>query len=861
MIYMVKKQNLEKIEDFIKNNPGKSWSWLQKRLENEDDKYRVSRGTFSQGIKILLAQKKIEGKTKKYYHISYGGATYSTTNVLPFITKNLQSVAEKIPSTYNILIRKCFLIKSLRELNLEKPIADYCIKFIMGMNDKFINPYFDKEFGKYLSKETFSEIKKITNHLLNKSIKIEKDFLFPYIFERLVKNLLKISIETNLEDVNFQSKIPTLNNKAIELINELFLLNPDFITHVKKIEDLNFNININFNLNDLANKVDLNFVINNTDKFQNLIYDLSRDEKKVRFENRNRIINKINEESEKFLTVLKQKENYRGYRQQAQHDVLSHYLSFKENIKDHIARNLENTSKINLQKFNNDLTRIFEENLKEFNRTLNREHESTFLKELKASFIKPMWKGFKSGLDVLRKEQNYFQLIKELDRYIERDDINRNEKVKAYIYKSAILCDYLNDYETALDVVERGLLIDKNNPTLYGNMAVIYSNMGEIEKAMDSIKEVYKIDDKKIHALRTHIILLIKRKEFKEAQKIIKSTLKSYSKDKDTIEKFLQLEVFIYRKLAEYEKLLTSLDKLIQISDEKIEYLEEKFEILYYHFHNFKKTKIILEKLIKIDPTEVQHYIALSQILCNDFKDQKQALETVEKGFKVNNKELGLYLNRITILLNLKRFDEVDQVIKSAEKEFNYKFNADLMVLKILMHIKTMKLTEAYRLCKKALQVEPFNTRIICLLIKILYNLNGIESAIKTCINKMNSVETLDLNLLCIYIELTALQVKNQEIERIRIRIPAIIKEYFTNLDTKNMLSKQWNDLIISKKEFSLLEKVDYLVNKINLLFDRIVICGVVSVNNLVRKDALKIVEDRIKNFPLLLKYDNLSLS
>ena len=103
---MVKKQNLEKIEDFIKNNSGKSWSWLQKKLEDKDEVYRVSKGTFSHGIKILLAQKKIKKIEKKYYHISYEGTTYSAINVLPYQTKNLQSVAEKLPNTFSFLIRK-----------------------------------------------------------------------------------------------------------------------------------------------------------------------------------------------------------------------------------------------------------------------------------------------------------------------------------------------------------------------------------------------------------------------------------------------------------------------------------------------------------------------------------------------------------------------------------------------------------------------------------------------------------------------------------------------------------------------------------------------------------------------------------
>ncbi|KKN37344.1 hypothetical protein LCGC14_0764600 [marine sediment metagenome] len=278
-----------------------------------------------------------------------------------------------------------------------------------------------------------------------------------------------------------------------------------------------------------------------------------------------------------------------------------------------ISLNFERFPELNL--FNEIVSKSYQEKDKLHEVETGTVEESEGVKGIKIAI--------NARIEELIENENYEQSLIEIKGFIK----SYPDNVDLYIYKSRILCDYLKQYDKALDTVEVGLGINDKEVYLYSNKATILFNMGKLDKAIEILDIAIDLDG-------TDGFLFLK---------------KSY---------WLTEKGSLFRALIEIEKAIQNNPKYLMALEFKIDLLER--------LESYEAAILEYEKVIELDSNNSSHYVEKSRILCDNIKDYELALDAVEEGLKINKGNPLLFVNKGMILTNMGRNEDAIEAIDKA---------------------------------------------------------------------------------------------------------------------------------------------------------------------------------------------------
>ena len=256
------------------------------------------------------------------------------------------------------------------------------------------------------------------------------------------------------------------------------------------------------------------------------------------------------------------------------------------------------------------------------------------------------------------------------------NSIDKNEKEYMNLYFEAERNKVLEDYDNALELYEKCIKINPDEPSAYNEVAKIYFFLNDWENSEDYIKnaisldptnkwyyfllldiytinlsmsnqlDVYEklldLDPENLNYILAKIQILTDLKEYKKALKYIKNTKKTFG---DIVE-LIKREVDIYI-LQDNFKL--SEQKALQLI-EKFPNFEESYEVLtsvYLYFSQYDNAISIYLDLLSINPDNSRALVALYKIYSNknDISEkQNYLLKIVEnKLISLNSKKELFY--------------------------------------------------------------------------------------------------------------------------------------------------------------------------------------------------------------------------
>lgn len=138
----------------------------------------------------------------------------------------------------------------------------------------------------------------------------------------------------------------------------------------------------------------------------------------------------------------------------------------------------------------------------------------TFVLTACGTSYKPDTSGFTE--EYKQKEQAFLDEFK--TKY---ENATTDADKETYAFETGFRYMNLGDYDNAIDYYE---IVLEYNPTHYqalNNLAVIYEEMGEIEKALTYEQQLYNKNTTNVEIVRDTIRLLIKNRQFSDANGVL----------------------------------------------------------------------------------------------------------------------------------------------------------------------------------------------------------------------------------------------------------------------------------------------------------------------------------------------------
>ena len=270
--------------------------------------------------------------------------------------------------------------------------------------------------------------------------------------------------------------------------------------------------------------------------------------------------------------------------------------------------------------------------------------------------VKGIKRAINARIEEIIENENYEQSLIEIKGFIK----SYPDNVDLYIYKSRILCDYLKQYDKALDAVGVGLGINDKEVYLYSNKATILFNMGKLDKAIEILDIAIDLDG-------TDESLFFK---------------KSY---------WLTEKGSLFRALIEIKKAIQNNPKYLMALEFKINLLER--------LESYEAAILEYDKVMELDSNNDGHYVEKSRILCDNIKDYNLALDAVEEGLKINQNNPLLFINKAMILNNM---GDVEAAIENIDKALAIEENAMFFSKKAYLLQGKGEYEEALKLIKLA---------------------------------------------------------------------------------------------------------------------------------------------------------------
>jgi len=240
-------------------------------------------------------------------------------------------------------------------------------------------------------------------------------------------------------------------------------------------------------------------------------------------------------------------------------------------------------------------------------------------------------------IELLERLESYEAVVLEYDKVIELDPNNDDH----YINKSAVLNNNLEEYDLALEAVEKGLEINQKNPVLFENKAMILINKGKIEESIDAIDSALAIEENSETLSKKAYLLQEKAYTLKELEKN-EEALKAIEK---SIELFADFDSYIIQEeclfeLKRYNEALEVIESAIPLADDDFilnDCLNDKASIL-AKLKRKEESKEIIQSLIEKEPDEAYYYDTFGEIYIWS-KEFEEALKKFDKAIELLEKD------------------------------------------------------------------------------------------------------------------------------------------------------------------------------------------------------------------------------
>ena len=238
---------------------------------------------------------------------------------------------------------------------------------------------------------------------------------------------------------------------------------------------------------------------------------------------------------------------------------------------------------------------------------------------------------------------------------------NKNLTIKE-IFGRAVKNHQEGKTDIAQDLYNQVLKIDPNYSPALNNIAVIFSNLKEHQKAKDCYEKAIAIDPNYAAA---HNNLGIIFKELRENQKAKECYEKAISIDPNYANAHNNLGI-IFKELRENQKAKDCYEKAIAI-DPNYAAAHNNLGSIFKELGEYQKAKECYEKVIEIDPNFIEAHNNLGNVF-KDLGNLQKAKECYEKAISIDPNYVDVHDN-LNLLLKIKRLlSKIEQARKSEIK-------------------------------------------------------------------------------------------------------------------------------------------------------------------------------------------------
>ncbi|MEH2094574.1 hypothetical protein CDG77_32125 [Nostoc sp. 'Peltigera membranacea cyanobiont' 213] len=299
---------------------------------------------------------------------------------------------------------------------------------------------------------------------------------------------------------------------------------------------------------------------------------------------------------------------------------------------------------------------------------------------------------FKLG-NLLFAAKEYEQAIASYDQALKIQP----DHYKTWIYRGAVLCDYLQRFEEAIASFDQALKIKPDDEKGWYNRSIALNNSGRYEEALVSYDQALHIkpDDDKAWESRGNVLWILERYEEALASNDqalqIKPdnhtiwhnrgiALKDLGRNEEAIASFDQALEFqpndyhawsnrgiALRNLGQYEEAIASDDQALKINSNYYEAWNNRGVVLCDNLQRYEEAIISFDEVLKI---QADNYVAWSNrgIALRNLGRYEEEIVSYDQALKFKPDDHQAWYNRGYTLGNLKRYKEeiasYDQALK-----------------------------------------------------------------------------------------------------------------------------------------------------------------------------------------------------
>ncbi|HPD65760.1 MAG TPA: tetratricopeptide repeat protein [Bacteroidia bacterium] len=276
------------------------------------------------------------------------------------------------------------------------------------------------------------------------------------------------------------------------------------------------------------------------------------------------------------------------------------------------------------------------------------------------------------------------------------------------LFKRTELLMKEEEFDHALDVLDKIAMIDPFNPETHLFQAKVLFELGDFEESLEHLEHVFRYDSENIEAIKIRALIHFEVGEDTEAFDYFKAYLYYCPEDKEILRSFTYCSMNIgredevlkfYQKLVDHQPFSSQMwYNLGQIHDD---------------IYRFEEAKTLYEVAAALDPENPAPYINIGAYYFAE-KNYQAAIDNYLKAFERGAND-SYFLSQIGYSYFYLENDEL------AEAYFNKSIEADkyndnaFFGIALIAH-KQQQLPKAFQMVRKAMKVDSFNPRY-----KVLY--------------------------------------------------------------------------------------------------------------------------------------------
>ena len=255
----------------------------------------------------------------------------------------------------------------------------------------------------------------------------------------------------------------------------------------------------------------------------------------------------------------------------------------------------------------------------------------------------------------LNNEEKYAEVVELLADDVLRSFQNADlyaEKAEAYFR--------LQKKDLCSEILEKALLIDKNNAKANHFIGNIYVELKQNDKAIEAYLKAIKSDS---HYANPYYGLGIIYRGLKEYDKAIENYNKAIEIDSEFVQPYNGLGN-VYCELKKYDQSIENYNKAIEI-DPKFIYSYNGLGNVYYELKKYDKAIETYNIAIPIDPKYVTLYYGLGDAY-TEIKEYDNAIETFNRAIEIDPKYINSYIGLGNVYYYLNEFSKAIKVFTEA---------------------------------------------------------------------------------------------------------------------------------------------------------------------------------------------------